>query len=154
NSSLMPGSRLHRLLSGVQSAASTRPLITTTAGLILIAVAAWCDLHTVRALNFEFVYLVVCVLVGWTAGATGALICTFASGIFLYFAETSSNGASWSGWIFLANSLVRMLVFALFGWLAARVSSQARDLEHTVQQRSIRLQREVEEHKETSELLL
>src|SRR5262249_17440245 len=91
---LIPSSRLHLLLDRFQSAASTRPRPVTAAGLIVIAAAAWCDLHTVRALNFEFLYLVVCVLVGWTAGATSALICTFASGIFLYFAETSASGAS------------------------------------------------------------
>src|SRR5437899_11444754 len=100
NSSLVPGSRLHRILDRVQSAASNHPLSATATGLIIIAAAAWCDLHTSRALNFEFLYLVVCVLVGWTAGATGALICTFASGIFLYFAETSAGGASSPTWIF------------------------------------------------------
>jgi len=48
---------------------------------------------------------------------------------------------------------VRLAAFALIGWLAARLGRLTGELENAVEQRTSRLQREVEEHKETAEML-
>jgi PAS domain S-box-containing protein len=120
-------------------------------GFVFIAVVGLVNLNTIRGLNLEFIYLLGCAFVGWAAGARAAMFCTLISGVFLYFAE--AHGGTLPGWIVLLNSVVRLAAFAVIGWLAAEVGTLTRDLERKVQQRTARLQSEVREHKETSELL-
>src|SRR5204862_2365981 len=59
-------------------------------------------------------------------------------------------GSGMPGWVVFWNSLIRLLGFAVVGWLAAEVGRLTRSLERTVQERTGRLQSEVEEHKVTS----
>jgi PAS domain S-box-containing protein len=124
----------------------------TASGFIFIGVIGWINLKTGHGLNFEFFYLLGCVFVGWVAGTRAALFCTAISGIFLCLAETAGSELQ-PGWIFVWNTLVRLLAFAVIGWLAAQVGKSTRGLEQTVQQRTARLQEEVKEHKETADLL-
>jgi len=123
----------------------------TAAGIIFIGLIGWIDLKVVRGLNLEFLYLLGCTLVGWAVGARPALFCVLLSAIFLHFTEARSNPLS--AWIFFWNSVMRLAAFAGISWLAAQVGSLTRDLEQKVRQRTVRLQSEVQEHKETGELL-
>ena len=120
-------------------------------GFVFIAVVGLINLNTIGGLNLEFIYLLGCAFVGWAAGARAAMFCTLVSGVFLYFAEPHSSALP--GWIVFSNSVVRLTAFAVIGWLAAQVGTLTRDLEQKVQQRAAGLQSEVQEHKETSELL-
>jgi PAS domain S-box-containing protein len=104
-------------------------------------------------MNFEFFYLLGCCLVGWIAGARSALVCSVASTICLYFAETLRGTAVGPAWLYAGNSLVRLLAFAAIGWLAGEAGRLTRDLERTVKQRTKSLESEVEEHKATAKLL-
>jgi PAS domain-containing protein len=141
-----------RVASDGQGTRLARRLLDTGIGLVFIATLGWCN-HVIKGLNFEFFYLFSCAVVGWTAGKTGALVCAVVSVLFLYAADSTAESLP-SKWIFLGNLLVRLLAFGATGWFAARLAGQARNLEQTVQQRTQRLQEEVGEHKETSELLL
>ena len=125
----------------------------TILGLIFIGALGWINLQTVRGLNLEFFYLLGCALVGWFAGARGAVVCTLLSGACLYLVETGNAGLSRPGWTFLSNSVVRLLAFAAIAWLAAEAGRLTRDLERTVRHRTARLVEEIEKHKETVDLL-
>jgi PAS domain-containing protein len=120
-------------------------------GLTCITTVGLINLNTVRGLNLEFFYLLGCVFVGWGVGARAALFCTLLSGGFLYFAEMA--GSTLPGWMVFLNSVVRLTAFAGIGWLAAQVGRLTSSLERTAQQRTAQLQSEVDEHKETAELL-
>ncbi|HTL55297.1 MAG TPA: PAS domain S-box protein [Candidatus Limnocylindrales bacterium] len=126
---------------------------TVLIGLVWIGVIGWVNVNAFRELHFDYFYLLGCVVVGWLAGVEGALLCLMASGVFLYLAEAGGNGRPIES-VFVTNSAVRLTAFAMIGWCAAKIGADSRDLERTVQQRTERLQREVEEHKETSEMLL
>ncbi len=120
-------------------------------GLVFIVGVGLINLYTVPGLNLEFFYLLGCAFVGWGVGARAALFCALLSGGFLYFAETA--GSTLPGWILFLNTIARLMAFAGIGWLAAEVGRLTGTLERTVQQRTAQLQSEVEEHKETAELL-
>ncbi len=147
------GSQAAGFLGRGQALGQYSEVIIATLGLVCIGGLGWINLQIARELNLDFFYLLVCALVGWAAGARGALVCTLVSAVCLYLAETADAGPPRPGWIFLANSLVRLLAFAGIGWLAAEAGRLTRDLGRTVRQRTARLAEEVERHKETVGLL-
>ena len=122
-----------------------------TIGLLFIVGVGVINLNTVRGLNLEFFYLLGCAFVGWGVGARAALFCALLSGVFLYFPEAA--GSTLPGWIVFLNSIMRLVAFAAIGLLAAEVGRLTGNLERTVKQRTAQLQSEVQEHKETAELL-
>jgi PAS domain S-box-containing protein len=147
------GPRAARLLNCGQAIGLAPGTILTVVGLVLIGALGWINLNAVRGLNFEFFYLLACALVGWVAGARGALVCALVSAVCLYLTETASAGPAGLGWSFAGNSLVRLLAFVAMSRLAAEAGRLTRELGRTVEQRTARLENEVEEHKDTVELL-
>jgi len=145
-------SKLGRFLWNSPLTSGYHKVLATGLALLFIGTMGWVELHSPRGANVEFFYLLGCALVAWSAGIGGALICALASGVFLYLAEAREGGGA--GWLFWCNSSVRLGTFAIISLLVAALARQARDREETVHQRTLRLQKEVEEHKETSELLL
>ena len=144
--------RLRHWLNQAEALGSSHRATATLVGVAWVSSVGLVHLNLARAIRFDFFYLLGCAAVGWVAGTRGALLVTLVSGLFLYLAEVSqqSNGGEW---IFHINSLVRLVAFGLIGWVAAKVGADARDLERTVALRTERLQLEVEEHKETSEMV-
>jgi PAS domain S-box-containing protein len=144
--------RFRHWLDQAEALGARHRTMATLVGLGWVSSIGLVHLNLARAIRFDFFYLLGCAAVGWVAGTRGALLVTLVSGLFLYLAEVSqqSNGGEW---IFHINSLVRLVAFGLIGWVAAKVGADARDLERTVALRTERLQLEVEEHKETSEMV-
>jgi hypothetical protein len=110
----------------------------TVCGLLFIGLVGWINFHAAKGLNFEYFYLLGCALVGWIAGARGALVCTLASAVLLSFAEIAAQGSALSIWVLACNSLVRLVAFGSIGWLAAEVGRSTRDLQQTVEHRTAR----------------
>jgi PAS domain S-box-containing protein len=125
----------------------------TVAGLVFVGGVGWVNLEAGKGLNFEFLYLLGCGLVGWIGGARGAMLCVLISGGFMAFAETAQRQTFAPGWVFLCNSLVSMAVLAGIAWLSAQVGKLVRDLERMAAQRAARLEQEIEDHSETTDLL-
>src|ERR1051326_6732927 len=148
------GPRFARFFQKAQRTKGYHQVLSIGLGIVFILTLGWLQLHSIKGLNFEFFYLFGCVMVGWSAGTAAALVCAVFSALLLYWAELPEGNGISIGWLFFCNSLVRLGVFAVSGWVAAGLGRQARDLEQTVRQRTVRLQNEVEDHKETSELLL
>jgi PAS domain S-box-containing protein len=121
--------------------------------LLAIALLAWLNFYVLRGLNFEFVYLLVCALVGLLAGTWAALICALATGLSLYFHETTRGGLSPGSWIFWFNSFVRLAALASICWITAEMGRLTRELEKTVRERTSQLQAEATQHKETANRL-
>ena len=136
-----------------RAAGLSHDVIMAALGLVFIGMLGWVNLKAVRGLNFEFIYLLGCCLVGWIAGARSAIVCTVLSAICLYLAETLRGSPAGMGWLFAWNSLVRLVAFAAIAWLAGEAGRLTRELERTVKQRTKRLQSEVEQHKATTKLL-
>jgi PAS domain S-box-containing protein len=141
------------ILRGNQTLGLSREALVTALGLTFICLLGWVNLKAVRALNFEFFYLLGCCGVGWIAGARSALGCTVLAAVWLLLADTLKGSAAGPAWLFAWNSLVRVLAFAVIGWLAGEAGRLNRDLERTVKQRTSSLENEVEEHKATAKLL-
>lgn len=127
--------------------------LTTSAGLLAIALLAWLNFYVPRGLNFEFVYLLVCALVGLLAGTWAAFICALGTGISLYFNETTRGGLVPGNWIFWFNSFVRLAALTSIGWITAELGRLTRGLEKTVRERTSELRAEVTQHKETANRL-
>jgi PAS domain S-box-containing protein len=145
--------RLIRLLKEGERLGSENCLTTTAVILLFLGLVAWIDLTTVKGLDFIFFYLFGCCVAGWLAGARAALLCVLVSGLFMFLNDLTGGLSVPALSIFLCNSVVRLGAFALIGWLAARVGKESRDLEYAVIQRTARLQLEVKEHEQTSEML-
>jgi PAS domain S-box-containing protein len=142
-----------RLRGRSQALGPNHAAIITALGLVFIGLLSWVNLKAARGLNFEFIYLLGCCLVGWIAGARSAIVCTVLSAICLYLVESLRGSQAGMGWLFAWNSLVRLLAFTAIAWLAGEGGRLTRELEGTVKQRTKRLQSEVEEHKATAKLL-
>ena len=127
-----------------------RETVATIGGLFYICIVGIVDLMTPRGMNFDLFYLFGCACVGWAVGTRAALLLTVAAGAFLYFDGARGGAAGIPDWVLYWNSVVRLLGFAAAGWLAAEAGGVTRNLERTVQERTRRLQSEVEEHKETA----
>lgn len=122
----------------------------TAIGLLYTGVIGLIDLAATKGMSFDFFYLLGCAFVGWAGGARPATVVTLVAGAFTYLDGTHFVGTPLPAWVVYWNSLIRLLGFAAVGWLAAEVGRLTRGLERTVQERTSRLQSEVEEHKETS----
>jgi PAS domain S-box-containing protein len=123
---------------------------TTFVGLAYTCAVGMVDLLAPRGMNFDFFYLLGCAFVGWAAGARSAALITLASGAFLYWDGAPPSGAVVPGWVVHWNLIIRLMGFGAVGWLAAEVGRLTRSLERTVQEKTGRLQSEMEEHKETA----
>src|SRR5215472_6504472 len=147
-----PTARLKHWLDQAEAFGASHRAIATLVGVAWVSSIGLINLNLARSIRFDFLYLLGCAAVGWVAGAPGALSVTAVSGLFLYLAEVPqpANGGQW---IFHINSLIRLVAFGLISWVAAKAGADARDLERTVASRTERLRREVEEHKETSEMV-
>jgi PAS domain S-box-containing protein len=135
------------LKGDAQTNAKTR---TTMFGLGYTCAVGMIDLLAARGLNFDFFYLLGCAFVGWAAGARSAALITLASGAFLYWEGAAPGGVAVPGWVVHWNLIIRLMGFGAVGWLAAEVGRLTRSLERTVQEKTGRLQSEMEEHKETA----
>ena len=122
----------------------------TAVGLAYIAVVGMLDLVAARGMNFDFFYLLGCAFVGWAAGARSAAAITLASGAFLYWEGLPAGNTGVSPWVVHWNLVIRLLGFGAVGWLAAEVGRLTRSLERNIQEKTGRLQSEMEEHKETA----
>src|SRR5678809_24295 len=125
-------------------------LRTTFVGLGYTCAVGMIDVWAPRGMNFDFFYLLGCAFVGWAAGARSAALVTLASGAFLYWEGAAPSYANLSGWVVHWNLIIRLMGFGAVGWLAAEVGRLTRSLERTVQDKTGRLQSEMEEHKETA----
>jgi len=123
---------------------------TTAIGLAYTCAVGMVDLLAPRGMNFDFFYLLGCAFVGWAAGARSAALITLASGAFLYCDGLPPGAGSVAGWIVHWNLVIRLMGFGAVGWLAAEVGRLTRSLERTIQEKTGRLQSEMEEHKETA----
>jgi PAS domain S-box-containing protein len=121
----------------------------TLIGLAYTCAIGMVDLMAAHGMNFDFFYLLGCAFVGWAAGARSAALITLASGAFLYW-ESPVGGSGVSNWVLHWNLIIRLLGFGAVGWLAAEVGRLTRSLERTVQDKTGRLQSEMQEHKETA----
>ena len=144
---------LNRFLERGQVMGLPPRLVATMVGLLFICLVGALHLWLPRGLSFEFFYLLGCALCGWAAGTRAAAVCAGVAGVFACLVEVSVNRAPWQLLILFWNVGLRVAAFCAIGWLAARVSILTRGLEQTVEQRTTRLESEVEKHKETSELL-
>jgi PAS domain S-box-containing protein len=131
------------------------PLVNAKTRTTLVGVGYTCavgmlDLLAPRGMNFDFFYLLGCAFVGWAAGARSAALITLASGAFLYWEGGPPVGVSVPSWVIHWNLIIRLMGFGAVGWLAAEVGRLTRSLERTVQEKTGRLQSEMEEHKETA----
>jgi len=143
--------RVTLLLNKGQARGLKPEAVVTTAGLLFVAIVGWTNSRATAGLNFEYVYLIGCATVGWIAGARGAFLCTALASLLSFLIERGS--AVQPLWLVGANSLVRLLAFLSITWLAAEVGKSTRNLEQAVDQRTTRLQHELKEHKQTSEML-
>src|SRR5262249_29278690 len=133
------------------AALEANPKVRTTAvGLGYTCAVGMLDLMAARGMNFDFFYLLGCAFVGWAAGARSAALVTLASGAFLYWDGAMPNDLGLSSWVIHWNLIIRLLGFGAVGWLAAEVGRLTRSLERTIQEKTGRLQSEMEEHKETA----
>ena len=148
------GSKVAGLLRHGPVAGLVPETIITALGLVLIGLLGWINLQTVRGLNFEFLLPARMRFGRLAARGREAQSCArWYRGFVCTSPSTASGDASRAGWWFYCNSLIRLLAFAAIGWLAAQVGRLTRGPEPTVEQRTSRLQSEVEEHEETVELL-
>ncbi len=135
------------VLKEPESNAKTR---LTAVGLAYTCAVGMVDLMAARGMNFDFFYLLGCAFVGWAAGARSAALITLASGAFLYWDGAPAVGSTMPDWVVHWNLIIRLLGFGAVGWLAAEVGRLTRSLERAVQEKTGRLQSEMEEHKETA----
>lgn len=141
-------------LKAAERAGSQHRVATTMAGLLFIGLVGWVDLKTSQGLNFDYFYLFGCCVAGWIGGVPAGITCVCASGVFLFLNEILGGLTGSNLWFFLGNSVFRLAAFLVIGWSAAKVGRDSRDLERAVTQRTARLRTEVEQHEQTSELLL
>ena len=144
--------RVGKALSRTQALGASPTAVVAAAGLLFIALVGWINFQASKGLNFEYFYLFGCAAVGWIAGPRAGFICTIPAVVLPAWADLAGPGGL-SGWIIACNSAVRLAAFGSISWLAAAVGRSTRELHDAVQQRTARLQHEVEEHKETAEML-
>src|SRR6516225_9707082 len=144
--------RVGRLLKHSQVLGLNPQIVVTAIGLVCIGLLGWINLQAARSFSFEYFYLFTCAFVGWIGGVRPGLVCTLAATIFLCTSDLVA-GRGHSVWAIGFNAVIRMLAFVSISWLAAEVGRSTRDLQRAVEHRTARLQREVAEHKQTSEML-
>jgi len=145
--------RLLILARQAESAGAAHPGFATGAGLLFIGTLGAVNASTVRGLDFVFFYLFACALIGWIAGPRAGMMCVAGSVGLLFWVEATQGELASNPWIFAANSLLRMVAFAVITWFSARVGGESRELGQVVVQHTARLRSAVRQREETSELL-
>jgi PAS domain S-box-containing protein len=147
------GKSVTDFLVGRRALGEPPAVLTTSAGLLAIALLAWLSFYVPAGLNFEFIYLFLCALVGWLGGTRPALLCAWATASLLFVDETARGGLSTGTWTFWFNGLVRLVALVSTGWMTAQVGRLTRRLEKTVRERTSQLEAEVTRHKQTADRL-
>lgn len=129
-----------------------RGLSASILGVAFIGMLSWVQQKTNLGFNFEFFYLFACALVGWFAGVTSGVTMAALSSICLYLVEKDAASTSLN-WLFVSNTTIRALALGGISWLAAYAGRVTRELRGSVEQRTARLEQEVQHHKETAETL-
>ena len=145
-------SRITHLLDRAQSLGLSPQGAATLAGLLFITLTGWINFQTAKGLNLEYFYLFGCAATGWIGGARAGLICVVPSAAVLFWSELAGRSGA-SLWAVGCNAIVRCLAFSSITWLSAAVGRSNRQLQSMAEQRTTRLQQEVKEHKQTSEML-
>jgi len=123
------------------------------AGLLYTALLVVGALAAPKALNFDWFFLCGCALIGWAVGARAALGIVLASAGFLFCRDAFLGPPARPTWIIYWNSIIRLLAFGSISWLAGEAGRLTRNLEQSVHERTGRLQSEVSQHRQTTELL-
>src|SRR5262249_33731957 len=100
-------------------------------------------------LNLDVLYLLGCGFVGWVGGARAAMGAAGEACLILLLNLDQQSTSGSAPWMAFWNFGMRSLTFAAAGWLASEFGVGSRGLERTVQERTARLQQEIEEHKAT-----
>ena len=127
-------------------------VVVTVIGLLFVALLGLIQSNIARGLSLEYFYLFACAAVGWVAGPRGGLLCACVASIPLFLFERGAGHAQ-PFWLIGANSLVRLSAFLFITWVAAEVGKTTRNLQTAIGQHTTRLEHELKEHKETSEML-
>jgi PAS domain S-box-containing protein len=144
--------RITRLINRSSAIGLSPQVLITFSGLVYVGLLGWMNFLAAKSFSFEYFYLFGCGLVGWIGGTRAGLICTVPSALLLFGADLAGSGER-SVWVIAANALVRLLAFISISWLAAEVGRSTRGLQRAIKHRTARLQHEVSQHKQTSEML-
>jgi len=130
-----------------------RAVASAIFGLIGVGVVGCIQRQTRPGMSYDLFYLLGCAWVGWKAGRPAALGLAVGAGLVAALGGVAGGLAPVPQWLTTWNSLVRLIMFAAAGWLAAELGRRNRAFDLTVRERTAGLQREVDQHKETAQLL-
>ena len=102
--------RITNFLNRGQALGLKPEAVVTTAGLLFVALVGWINYKATPGLNFEYVYLIGCSMVGWIAGARGGFLCTALASSLSFLIERGSADVQ-PLWLVCVNSVVRLLAF-------------------------------------------
>jgi PAS domain S-box-containing protein len=118
-------------------------------GLLLILALGTADFSAPGRMTFTLLYLVVCILAGWAAGAATAVALAGAAGLVLGWVEWESTRADPEPLVLAWNTFCRISIFAGVGWLSAEATRLTRHLHQIVHERTELLEAESDQHKQS-----
>ena len=141
------------LRSGLTRLRQWPPLVLFLIALLLLLVLGFIDYSMPPRMSFTLYYLLIVAFAGWAVGIRGALLLAAASAGIIGLQEAFLHFAPHERPIVYWNTFTRMAVFSGAGWLAAEATMLTRNLERLVQQRTLDLQAETDQHKATASRL-
>jgi PAS domain S-box-containing protein len=123
------------------------------AGWGYLAALAILDWAAPGGMNFQLLYLLGPVWVGWNTGKYRAATLATASAVVIAVYEWGASARVTTAGIFCCNSLTYLLVLFAISWLAAEAGQLTRDLALQLAERTAQLEREAAERRETADSL-
>ncbi len=121
---------------------------------LMIVVVALIDHHASPRVSFSLFYLLIVAYAAWSGGKKAGVFCAFVSSFALFLHEVRTSPDEWVGWPVYWDLWMQIGTFLFAAFLVSAVRSLTGNLERRVKERTIDLEREVADRRQTEEQLL
>jgi PAS domain S-box-containing protein len=129
-------------------------LLIAIVSLALIILVAWIDQRTNPHISFGFFYLLIVTFAAWSGGKKAGVFCAFTGSLALFLHEVRISEGDWPGWPIYWNLWMQIGTFLFAAFLVSAVRGLTGNLERRVKERTVALEREIGDRKQTEAQLM
>ena len=122
--------------------------------LLLVVLVALVDRRASPRITFSLFYLLIVAYASWSGGKKAGVFCAFVSSFALFLHELRTSPDEWAGWPLYWDLWMQIGTYLFAAFLVSAVRGLTGNLERRVKERTMDLEREVADRRQTEAQLL